>query len=576
MRVSRHARILLAGVLLLGVSYPVLAQRQFEFDIPEQPLSAALLEFARVAGVSVGFETSVAVEKRSIPIDGRYAIEEALDQLLAGSGLTFTRYGPGVYRVHAAPALAAPGDPDEREPAASEPVVNAPPTRPPRTTQARPIDELTVTGSRIRKSGFNEMMPVTVIDRTFIESAALYTTGSLFGFVPSAGINSFNGIDNYFYGVNDARGDVSAANLRGLGSGNSLVLLNGRRVVNHPGTQAENQVLATTSNINALPLFAIERLEVLLDGASSVYGSDAVAGVINTVVVQDDDRVRFGIQHGIAESTAMDRTAANLQISKPLADRGSVSLFAEWTQQSGFPAADRRFSASSDMRDLFAGTAFAGDRDVDNRSNSGAWGQFKLPVPVAAGGVPVTSAIGLFHVQPDGFSGCTAPLPGALCADDGRLDEELRFDNNHYRFLSPNIDRINLFSLFDFAVSDATELYGEVAWYEAESRHTREPANPLSSHPVTIPRDNYWNPFGPVAFDDGRPNPNRLPGIDAPDEGLPILINTRGLGGLYKVADAGPSTFATGPTGSCWACDRAPATGASTAPFSIRRRRPAT
>ena len=537
----RHAYILLAGILLLGVPHPSLAQQQFEFDIPEQPLSAALLEFARVAGVSVGFESAVAVEKRSIPIEGRYAVEEALDQLLAGSGLTFTRYSSDVYRVYEAPAIVEQPDDETRDDDDGEALAATPPqARPAPGLRNRPMDELTVTGSRIRKTGFNEMMPVTVIDRTFIESAAFFTTGSLFGFVPSAGINSFNGIDNYFYGVNDARGDVSTANLRGLGSGNSLVLLNGRRVVNHPGTQAENQVLATTSNINALPLFAIERMEVLLDGASSVYGSDAVAGVINTVVVQDEDRVRFGIQHGVAESTAMDQTAANLQISKPLGERGSASLFAEWTHQAGFPAGDRRFSASSDMRPLFAGTGFANDRDVDNRSNSGSWGQFKLPAPVSAGGVPLTSAIGVFHVQPEGFEGCAAPLPGALCVDDGPLDQELRFDNNHYRFLAPNIDRVNLFSMFDFDLTESVELYGEAAWYEAESRHTREPANPLSSHPITIPRDNYWNPFGPLTFDDGRPNPNRLPGIDAPDEGLPIVINTRGLGGLYKVVDAGP------------------------------------
>lgn len=532
--------MLLAGILFVALSNLSHAQREFEFDIPEQPLSAALLEFARVAGVSVGFESAVAIEKRSIPVEGRYSADEALDQLLAGSGLAFTRYPDGAYRVHEALPVAAAADPEPGEKQPPDDDQATPPSRPGTLAQPTRMDEVTVTGSRIRRSAFNEMMPVTVIDRAFIESAALFTTGSLFGFVPSAGVNSFNGIDNYFYGVNDARGDVSAANLRGLGSGNSLVLLNGRRVVNHPGTQAENQVLATTSNINALPLFAIERMEILLDGASSVYGSDAVAGVINTVVVQDEDRVRFGIQHGIAESTTMDQTAANLQVSTSLADRGSASLFAEWTRQSGFAAADRRFSASSDMRPLFAGTGFADDRDVDNRSSSGSWGQFKLPEAVTAGGVPVTSATGLFHLQPDSFDGCNAAIPNSLCIDDGELDQELRFDSNHYRFLAPEIERINLFSMLNYEISDSIELYGEAAWYDADSLHTREPANPLSSHPITIPRDNYWNPFGPVAFDDGRTNPNRLPGIDAPDEGLPIIINTRGRGGLSKVVDAGP------------------------------------
>lgn len=531
-------RSLLIVALHLFAASPASAQvaaNKFDFDIQSQSLSTALLEFARVSGVSLGFETEATANKASADLRGQYGVDEALRQMLAATDLTFTRFAGDVIRIHRRPAATA----SEAAPS-STPDVTARPGRPVSLLKERAFDEITAVGSRIRRSRFNEMQPVTIIDRTFIADTAAFDASDLFGLVPSAGLNSFNGIDNYFYGINDARGDVSAANLRGLGSGNSLLLLNGRRVVTHPGTQAENLVLATTTNINALPLFAIERIEILLDGASSVHGSDAVAGVINTVVANEGDRIRFGLQHGIAESTSMERTAANLQISRALADRGNVSLFAELSRETGLPAGDRPFSASSDLRQRVGDSRFRGDRGLDNRASSSAWGQFTLPSAVSANGMPITSETGLFHIQPSSLAGCLNALSPGLCVDDGAIDDSLRFDNNQYRFLLPEIDRLNLFGMGRVSLTDSVELYGEAGWYEARSQHTREPANPLSSHPITIPRDNYWNPFGPVSFDDGRSNPNRLPDIDAPAEGLPLLINTRGLGGLYKVVDAGP------------------------------------
>ena len=91
--------------------------------------------------------------------------------------------------------------------------------------------------------------------------------------------------------MNSARGDVGAFNLRSIGTGNTLVLLNGRRVVNAAGYQTEEVggsfVPVNTANSNALPVYGIDRVEVLRDGASAIYGADAVAGVVNTVLKND-------------------------------------------------------------------------------------------------------------------------------------------------------------------------------------------------------------------------------------------------------------------------------------------------
>jgi outer membrane receptor protein involved in Fe transport len=528
-----------ATSILLFAASSALAQSTYRFDIPAQPLDSALIEFAQVAGIELGFESKPDERARSAGLTGAYTIRDGLTELLRGTGTSFTRIAPRAYRVHeAAPAPAASGG-AAGSAAEITPVAKSL-AMPGRQEPLPGLDEIVAIGTRIRESGYRLVQPVTVVDGDFARQAAVYSAGGLFDYVPLSGANTFNGIDNYFYGVNDARGDVATANLRGLGGGNSLVLLNGRRIVNHPGTQAENRVVATTVNLNTLPLFALERVEVLHDGASSVHGSDAVAGVVNAVVNTDDDRTRFGLMHGLSEDGAIARTTAHFQVSRPLAEFGHVALFAELSDEGGLEASERRFSMSSDLRPFFADTAFAGDNDLDNRSRSTPWGQFKLPVGVSQNGDPVTTDMGLWHVQPANLPGCTTSLGSDLCIDDGLLDRALRFDSNRYRYLAPDIERINLFSMWSAALSDTAEMYGEIGWVRSRSRHTREPANPLSSHPITIPRDNYWNPFGPLVFDDGRPNPNRLPGIDAPAEGLPVSINTRGLGGFYKLADAGP------------------------------------
>ena len=111
--------------------------------------------------------------------------------------------------------------------------------------------------------------------------------------MPEQGQNFFNEAENISGGVNSARGDIGAFNLRNIGTGNTLVLMNGRRVVNSATYQTEEVggsfVPVNTVNSTVIPVFGVERLEVLRDGASAIYGADAVAGVVNTVMKNDYD-----------------------------------------------------------------------------------------------------------------------------------------------------------------------------------------------------------------------------------------------------------------------------------------------
>jgi len=113
-------------------------------------------------------------------------------------------------------------------------------------------EEIVVVGSQIRGSNIAGILPVTSLDTIDIETTGAVSGDELLQSIPQLGDVTFR--EGRFTGVNGARGDVGSVNLRGVGDGNTLVLLNGRRLVNHPGTQAVNQTPVVSVNSNALPV----------------------------------------------------------------------------------------------------------------------------------------------------------------------------------------------------------------------------------------------------------------------------------------------------------------------------------
>ena len=146
--------------------------------------------------------------------------------------------------------------------------------------KVKDVERISVIGSHIKVNHDTGALPVTAISAEDIENSGAISGAELLADIPQQGDVAFNS-SRAVGGVNDARGDVSSYNLRGLGTGNTLVLLNGRRLVLHPGTQSENFVPVTTANANTLPVRGLKRVEILRDGAAAIYGSDAVAGVVN-------------------------------------------------------------------------------------------------------------------------------------------------------------------------------------------------------------------------------------------------------------------------------------------------------
>ena len=361
------------------------------------------------------------------------------------------------------------------------------------TAPSEPEDEIVVVGTQIKGSNIAGILPVTSLSEIDIETTGAVSGDELLAAIPQLGDVTFR--EGRFTGVNGARGDVGSVNLRGVGDGNTLVLLNGRRVVNHPGTQAVNQTPVVSVNSNAIPVTGIRRLEVLRDGASAVYGSDAVAGVINTQLDDDYDGLEFQIQFGASEGASLNETSGTMKWGKNFnGGKTNVSFFGNVMFRNGMPATDLLNSSTEDLRVFFEGTPFEGDTQLRNTSTQTQFGEFET-----LAGEPRIPGLGDddFHIQPNTFAGCLVDLPNGICADNGgSIDTDLRLDRAAFRDIVGDTDRYNLFGFFNHEMDNGIELFGEASYYHADYSRARETAAQLSSNRIIIPASGFYNPFG--------------------------------------------------------------------------------
>ena len=175
------------------------------------------------------------------------------------------------------------------------------------------LEEVVVVGSQIKGAAIDTALPVSVITSDDIDILGVDSGVELLENMAEMGLNYFSEQEAMSGGVNAARGDVGAYNLRNMGVGNTLVLLNGRRLVNSAGYQTEllggDFVPTLTVNSNLIPSTGLDRVEVLKDGASAIYGADAVAGVVNNVIDSDYEGFSFTTKaSGYDHFEAMDLT----------------------------------------------------------------------------------------------------------------------------------------------------------------------------------------------------------------------------------------------------------------------------
>lgn len=406
---------------------------------------------------------------------------------------------------------------------------------------------IVVTGSRIAGTKITEALPVTVVSEAEIAATAAVSGDDLLRSIPQMSDVAFN-TSNGQVSSNFARGDVGSIDLRGLGVGNTLLLLNGRRLVQHPSSQASASLAPViTYNSNSIPVFGIQRVEVLRDGAAALYGTDAVAGVVNTVLRDNINGGGLTLQYGGAEGTGMREYSGSGFLGTDFAQsRGNVSVLFNYTHRDALTSQDQDYTATSDHRffDEFLGTPFEGSNSLDDTSTLAPWGNFTTVggVRVRRGTTNITTAGGVFSIQPTANGGCSATLAGGICIDDGNrattgADRNTRWDPqaNYPLSIMPELDRVNVFANAHFDLTDNLTLFGEAGYYYAKTRSVQDSVFTIGSIQMSVPASNYWNPFGPVTFANGAANPNRLTGIDAPAGGLPVTITS------YRVADLGPT-----------------------------------
>ncbi|WP_431265407.1 TonB-dependent receptor [Roseateles chitinivorans] len=176
---------------------------------------------------------------------------------------------------------------------------------PPAPAEPQKLQRVQITGSAIKRIADEGALPVQVINRGDIVKAGVTTAAEIMATVSSMSNALTDGASIGTGGFKDQMG-FNSANLRGLGTSSTLVLLNGRRMANFASPGDDNGV-----DLNNIPAAAIERVEVLLDGASAIYGTDAIGGVVNFITRKDYQGVQLDAYGGkTGEGGASKRTAS--------------------------------------------------------------------------------------------------------------------------------------------------------------------------------------------------------------------------------------------------------------------------
>jgi outer membrane receptor protein involved in Fe transport len=292
----------------------------------------------------------------------------------------------------------------------------APQAPPPKVAEApAPIEEIVVTGSNIKGASDSGAIAVSVLDIEALEAFGVNSTGELFENIAQAGSAEINGSAD---GPNDARGDVATINLRGLGTGNTLVLLNGRCIAAHAVNQDIGSTPRQITNVNAFPAAGIDRVEVLRDGASALYGSDATAGVVNTILDANFDRIRATLRYSGVEGTGSDEFQGDLAFGLKFNEGRSRILFTGgYFTRNGLYATELDGQFNTVDKRAFLGDDPFGTTTTDfrNTSTSSPFGQFQAGSVnsdgvfagrrIRQGSTPLTSNTGVFHIQPCSFPG---------------------------------------------------------------------------------------------------------------------------------------------------------------------------
>ncbi len=342
-----------------------------------------------------------------------------------------------------------------------------------------------VTGSNIKRADSETAAPLETITREDIQASGLQTIQDV---VRQITANNNGTISPSFTNGFSASG--AAVSLRGLGPNNTLVLLNGRRLANF-GLADDAHI--SYVDLSQIPFDAVERIEVLKDGASAIYGSDAVAGVVNIILRQQFTGLTATATAGTAHNGEGNQVkgAITFGAGDLTKDRYNAFLTLDAQKQEANPSSTRRqYVGSNDLR-------FMGLPDTrPGNPNSG---------------FSASSLLG--NVRPYPATNPTGPnagpwrsLPGA-CATVNQDEGFCRWETKDYIDLAPEIERFNAFARGTYIFNDAMQAYAELSYFHVQTEARGTPPgtsrtwyNPstnavVSSNTLSLPVGHPDNPF---------------------------------------------------------------------------------
>jgi outer membrane receptor protein involved in Fe transport len=375
------------------------------------------------------------------------------------------------------------------------------------------LETIVVTGSNIRRVDIETANPVVTIDRAQIQASGKVNLGDLVQDLPSVAGKAMNPQ------VNNGGGGIAGVSLRGLGSNRTLLLINGHRIP------------FQLQDLNLLPIAIVERIEVLNNGASAVYGSDAIGGVVNIITRTSYQGAEFGADYGISDRDDGQRRAVHAILGHAT-DKGGIVVGIQYDKQDPISAANRDFSKNAQYIYNSRINTHAG-------SSRTPGGRFFVPSDSS-----IAKQLGCTSVTLSGNqlpTQTTAPIASDFRCYKSATDG-FNFQAVGNYNLIPN-ERTGLFVLGNYKLTDGVEAYAELLYHKMVA-HTQFAPYPfdLVSNSLVVPANQYYNPFGVTFGNNGASSTIAMRLSSIGDRGTKLATTTE-LGNFGLKGNVGDTSW---------------------------------
>ena len=345
--------------------------------------------------------------------------------------------------------------------------------------QPQTLQTIVVTGSHIRRVDLETSNPVVAVSAQEIAATGKVTLGDVVQTLPVIS----GGVENPR--VNNGGGSgQTLVGLRGLGASRTLVLVDGQRVINN--------------DLNSIPAAAVERIEILTDGASSVYGSDAIGGVINIILKSNYQGAQFQANYGISDHNDGARTGASFVFGQTT-DKGSILMGVDYNKTESILQSARKFSinALSLTATSTDGSSVAvpGSGVIALIGGSSYAARTRIAVPASAvAGTPAADC-GTLSLNPSAWTNSDTPVTtnDYHCFGDQPGD---KYNYAAVNYLMTPQERTNFFARGVYHLTDTIDAYATLYMNKTSAGSQLAPAVMGTPTGLSISADSYYNPFG--------------------------------------------------------------------------------